>query len=135
MSGESVDLYTKTGKRIKSTPVGKRMSSKLPGVQAAALTPLRNHSCGRLSAVNENSLRGPYPLNTSAAVTSYRGAWPTNDPPGMMGNYSSILRDPANANDVWVFGAYGAYSTACKRATEAARITLSDAGRAEDRKH
>jgi len=83
---------------------------------------------------NENSLRGPYPLNVAAAVASYRGACPRNDPPGMMGNHSCIVRDLSTANDLWVFGAYGAYSTSCKWATEAVEITLSDAAQGGNRK-
>lgn len=74
----------------------------------------------------ESALRGPYPLNAAAAVASYRGPCPNNDPPGMMGNYSCIVREPSDANRLWVFGVYGAYSSACKWATEAIQITLSN---------
>jgi len=35
VSGESVDLYTKAGKRISSTPLAQWMTSKLPGVKAS----------------------------------------------------------------------------------------------------
>ncbi len=75
---------------------------------------------------NGKDLSGPYALNAGAAVASYRGACPESDPPGMMGNYSCIVRDPSNANHLWVFGVYGAHGEACKWATEAIEITLSD---------
>jgi hypothetical protein len=74
---------------------------------------------------NGNALSGAYVLNPEAAVASYRGACPRIDPPGMMGNYSCIVRDLSNANDLWVFGVYGAYDNACKWATEAVRFTLT----------
>jgi hypothetical protein len=74
---------------------------------------------------SEKDLRGPYALNPEAAVASYRGACPRMDPPGMMGNYSCIVRDPSTADDLWVFGVYGAYDNACKWATEAVKFTLS----------